>query len=100
MTSEWEGVRSFERVGDGSVKIVATVVDMCGSAPVGGSYSVQGDAIALSYERHGPHYVEKDGKKMEVVAACNCVYTMTYEIAHVAPGVRRAQIRGTGMGVP
>jgi hypothetical protein len=100
MANTWEGVRSVSRRNGGLLEIVATVVDNCASKPIRGGFSLRGDLIDLSYERGGPQYRVVDGKKVEVLAACNCVYKLTYEISNVPPGRIQARIQGTGLAGP
>lgn len=100
MVTGWEGVRSVSRRADGILQITATVVDNCASRPVSGGFSLQGESINLTYERAGPLNVEQGGRTVEVLAACNCLYQLTYEISNVPSGNFRASIRGTGLPGP
>jgi hypothetical protein len=100
MNNGWEGVRSVSRRPDGVLQVIATVVDECGKEPIAGSYIVHGNSLKLLYTRHGPIFEETNGRKVEVRAACNCMYKMKYEIPNIPRGNIRASIDGTGMSGP
>lgn len=93
-TPKWnppeEGVKSIVWRDDGTLQVVALMVENCGARVIDGGYSVRSGTIYLAYQ------TKVDG----LPAACNCAYRLTYDISGVPKSNYEVNFPKTGMSVP
>ena len=68
--------------------------------PKQGDFTISGNTISLTYRLAPPPVFEVEGKAVPMLAACNCPYRLTYEVAGLARADYRIDFPVSGKGVP
>jgi hypothetical protein len=95
-----EGIQSRTWRADGSLILKAVLIENCGTPPKQGDFAISGNAIFLTYRLAPPPVFDVEGKAVPMLAACNCPYRLTYEIAGLARVDYRIDFPVSGKGVP
>jgi hypothetical protein len=95
-----EGIQSRTWRADGSLVLEAVLIENCGTPPEQGDFATSGNTISLTYRLAPPPVFDVEGKAVPMLAACNCPYRLTYEIAGLARADYRIDFPVSGKGVP
>jgi hypothetical protein len=95
-----EGIRSRTWRADGSFILEAVLIENCGTPPNQGDFAISGNTISLTYRLAPPPVFDVEGKAVPMLAACNCPYRLTYEIAGLARADYHIDFPVSGKGVP
>ena len=95
-----EGIKSRTWRADGSLLVEAVLIENCATRPEQGDFAISGNTISLTYRLAPPPVFDVEGKAVPVLAACNCPYRLTYEIAGLARADYHMDFPVSGKGVP
>ena len=95
-----EGIRSRTWRPDGTLVLETVLIENCITPPIEGDFAIKGNTISLSYRLTPPPVHQIQGKVVPMLAACNCPYRLTYEIAGIPRADYRIDFPASGKGLP